>query len=398
MKNIKTIFIKELKRIFTDKRMLLALFMPGILIFIMYTVMGKLMSNQVVKTTVSNSTYVVAYSDNYGNSPVKPMLITYFEGVVKSSADEKTNNYQTYEYTLSDYDKELAKLNNGEIDVLIKFDDDFEINIFELNENKPNLTIQYYGKAPKATRAYQIITAATIVAYTNYTTNIEGGKAIPPNVSKEDSTLKQVMSFIFPMLTISLLYSTIISICPEAIAGEKERGTLVSILMTPIKRSEFVWGKILSMMVTAVASAIVSFIGLMASLPSLFGGANFVVDFFGGALLLLAIISILLFFVTFGTLVSSMTMSNKEANSYLGPLTILFIAIALVPSIMGATSADLYLSFVPILNASACMAFLIKGDINILFFAISIIVNLLITGALVYLITRVFKKERFIVR
>ena len=398
MKNIKTIFIKELKRIFTDKRMLLALFMPGILIFIMYTVMGRLMSTQVTKTTVHDVTYVVAYSDNYGNSSVKPRLITYFENVVRTNEDETTNKYETYSYTLADYDNQYNKVVNGDIDVLIKFTDDFENKIYEQSATKPNITILYNGKAAKGTRAYQLLSAASTVAYTNYTTNYEGGSSIPPNVSKEDSTLKQIVSFIFPMLTISLLYSTVISICPEAIAGEKERGTLVSILMTPIKRSEFVGGKILSMMVTAVSSAIVSFLGLIASLPSLFGGANFTLGFFGGAMLLLTIIAILLFFVTFGTLISSLTMSNKEANSYLGPLTVLFIAIALIPTIMGATSSDLYISFIPIMNASACMSFLLQGDISILFFAISIVVNLLLTGLVIFLITRVFKKERFIVR
>lgn len=398
MKNIKTIFIKELKRIFTDKRMLLALFMPGLLIFIVYTFMGNVMQTSVTKSTVHDVTYVIAYSDNFGNTPTKPKLITYFETVIRTSDDEKTNNAEFKEYTLANYDNEYAKLEAGEIDVLIKFDTDFEIKVYEQNAQKPNITILYNGKTSKGTRAYQLISAASLVAYTNYTTNIEGGQAITPNVSKEDSTLKQVMSFIFPMLTISLLYSTVISICPEAIAGEKERGTLVSMLMTPIKRSEFVGGKILSMMVTAIASAIVSFVGLMASLPALFGGTSLAIDFFGGAMLLFAIISILLFFVTFGTLISSLSMSNKEANSYLGPLTIIFIAIALVPSLIGATAGDLYLSFIPILNASACMSFLLKGEVSILFFAISIIVNLLLTGLIIYSITRVFKKERFIVR
>ena len=395
MKNIKTIFIKEIKRIFTDKRMLLALFMPGILIFVLYTVMGNIMKNQVVNTPVNNVEFVVAYSDNYGTAE-KPQIISYFEKAVKSSGDGNTS--KTYPYTISDHQKELDKLNNGDIDVLIKFDDDFESKIYVQSPVKPNITIQYNGKTPKGTRAYQLVSAASTVAYTNYTTNQEHGIPIPPNVSKEDSTMKQVISFIFPMLTVSLLYSTVLSICPEAIAGEKERGTLVSVLMTPIKRSEFVGGKILSMMVTAVASAIVSFVGLIGALPAMFSSSGLSITFGGAVLLLFAMISILLFFVTFGTFISSIAMSNKEANSYLGPLTIIFLAIAMVPSLMGATSADLYFSFIPIVNASACMSFLLKGDLNILFFIISIVINLILTGIVIYGITRVFKKERFIIR
>ena len=311
MRNIKTIFIKELKRIFTDKRMLLALFMPGILIFILYTVMGNVMKTQVVNTSVNNVQFVVAYSDNYGGEE-KPKIISYFETVVRSTDDN--NTAKTYPYTLIDHQTELEKLNKGEIDVLIKFDDNFEQNIYVQSEAKPNITIQYNGKTSKGTKAYQLVSAAAIVTYTNYTTNIEHGMPIVPNVSNEDSTMKQIVSFIFPMLTVSLLYSSVMSICPEAIAGEKERGTLISVLMTPIKRSEFVGGKILSMMVTAIASAIVSFIGLISALPALFSSSGLTLNFGGGALLLFAMISILLFFVSFGTFVSSMTMSNKEAN------------------------------------------------------------------------------------
>lgn len=395
MKNVKTIFVKELKRIFTDRRMLLALFMPGILIFVLYTVMGNIMHTQVVNTPVRNVEFVVAYSDNYGNTE-KPKIITYFETVVRTSDDG--NTAKTYPYTIADHQKELDKLNSDEIDVLIKFDNDFEQKIYVQSSEKPNVTILYNGSTPKGTKAYQLVSAASVVAYTNYTTNVEHGTPITPNVSKEDSTMKQIISFIFPMLTVSLLYSTVLSICPEAIAGEKERGTLISVLMTPIKRGEFVGGKILSMMVTAISSAIVSFVGLVASLPALFSGSGLSLTFGGGVLLLFAMISILLFFVTFGTFISSMTMSNKEANSYLGPLTIIFLAIAMVPSLMGVTSADLYFSFIPIVNASACMSFLLKGDLNIIFFIISILINLLVTGVLIFAITRLFKKERFIVR
>ena len=45
MNNIFAILKKELRRFFTDKRMLLSLFLPGILIFIIYTAMGSVFSN-----------------------------------------------------------------------------------------------------------------------------------------------------------------------------------------------------------------------------------------------------------------------------------------------------------------------------------------------------------------
>ena len=44
MKEMWTIVKKELKRFFTDYRILVSLFLPGILIFVVYSLMGSFMS------------------------------------------------------------------------------------------------------------------------------------------------------------------------------------------------------------------------------------------------------------------------------------------------------------------------------------------------------------------
>ena len=62
-------------------------------------------------------------------------------------------------------------------------------------------------------------------------------------------------------------------IAPESIAGEKERGTIATLLVTPIKRSELVIGKIAALSVLSALSAIGSFIGTFLSMPKLMGGS-----------------------------------------------------------------------------------------------------------------------------
>ena len=47
MNNILVIIKKELKRVFTDYRMVMSIFLPGIMIFIMYTIIGNVTSNMV---------------------------------------------------------------------------------------------------------------------------------------------------------------------------------------------------------------------------------------------------------------------------------------------------------------------------------------------------------------
>lgn len=45
MKNLWTVIKKELKRFFTDKRMLAALILPGVIVYILYSIMGNVMQS-----------------------------------------------------------------------------------------------------------------------------------------------------------------------------------------------------------------------------------------------------------------------------------------------------------------------------------------------------------------
>ena len=75
MKNILVIFKKELKRFFTDRRMLLSMFIPGLAIYLVYTLMGNIFKNQTFSTATKNVTYQVAYTDNYNSDKSnKPKL------------------------------------------------------------------------------------------------------------------------------------------------------------------------------------------------------------------------------------------------------------------------------------------------------------------------------------
>lgn len=65
MKNLWTIIKKELRRFFTDKRMLMALLLPGILIFIVYSVMGNVMKDV---TTGKDHTFTIRVE----NQPTDP--------------------------------------------------------------------------------------------------------------------------------------------------------------------------------------------------------------------------------------------------------------------------------------------------------------------------------------
>ncbi len=391
MKNIKTVFIKEMRRFFTDKRMLAALFFPGIIIAILYSFMGNIFASSAFSTEVSNITYVIAYSDNSGLE--KPSILTTFETYVK--AKEPTNKFEYHTFPLASLESEKDKVKEGTYDVLIAFSDDFEAKVQVEKGN--HLDMYYFGSSKKAANAYSILTACVRVTYDNYQVNITPqGLPIEPNLAPSNYVGNQLMSILFPMITVSLLFSTVVSICPDSIAGEKERGTMAAMLLTPMRRKELALGKALALLLTSLASGLVSFIGIAIGLPKMMSGMSLGLGPVDYVLLGFLVLTTLTLFVGVGMLVSTLSKSTKEATSYLGPMTILFIALAVLAGVLNTGSIGF--AFIPFLNVVSCMASILKGSISIPFFAITIGMSALETAALMFVSARLFSSEKIMVK
>ena len=393
MRNVLTIFLKELKRVFTDRRMLISLFLPGVLIYLVYSLMGTVMTKAITQSTTKDTTFQIAYTDNFSNSKADgqlPKLMTYVESTIKGGSNNNSVSFK--EFTTGELTSYKEELRAGKYHLVVAFTDDFENKLGD-NTAGNNIDIFYNGDSNASTDLYSFVSQIIGVSYTNYTVNLNG--QIDANVGEKDMMAMKIAAMIIPMVTISILFSTVISLCPEAIAGEKERGTLASLLLTPIKRSEFVAGKILSLSTTAIASGIVSFTGLILSIPKLMGGFNITISPVDGILLFFLVVSVLLLFVAIGVFISSLANTVKEAAGYLSPIMIIFMLFGMAPSLFGFD--QWYLSFVPILNVCASINALLTGNGNLpLFFGITVASTVVYTGLLMFAVTRLFNKEKVV--
>lgn len=393
MRNVLTIFLKELKRVFTDRRMLISLFLPGVLIYLVYSLMGTVMTKAITQSTTKDTTFQIAYTDNFSNSKADgqlPKLMTYVESTIKGGSNNNSVSFK--EFTTGELASYKEELREGKYHLVVAFTDDFENKLGD-NTAGNNIDIFYNGDSNASTDLYNFVSQIVGVSYTNYTVNLNG--QIDANVGEKDMMAMKIAAMIIPMVTISILFSTVISLCPEAIAGEKERGTLASLLLTPIKRSEFVAGKILSLSTTAIASGIVSFTGLILSIPKLMGGFNITISPVDGILLFFLVVSVLLLFVAIGVFISSLANTVKEAAGYLSPIMIIFMLFGMAPSLFGFD--QWYLSFIPILNVCASINALLTGNGNLpLFFGITVASTVVYTGLLMFAVTRLFNKEKVV--
>ena len=393
MRHIFIIFKKELKRFFFDPRMLVAMFLPGILIFIMYTFMGNLMHSNLFSTEVKDTTYQIVYTDNYNSDKTyMPRVLLYVDAYIKEK--EKTNKAEYTAIPTEKFDEYKEKLGKKEIHLLIAFSDNFEDQVY-IPGAKNDISIYFNAETTASQNIYSITSSLVQNAYNNYTRDMKGGEAQAPDVGKKSALLVKIVSFILPMITVSLLYATITSFCPESISGEKERGTLASMLLTPIKRSQFIFGKIGALGVIALSSGLVSYVGLITSLPKMMGLSTLPFTPVELILLFFIMITTLLLFVSFGVLISSLSSTVKEAGSYLGPLSAIFMFVAIIPTLSGSTNIGF--AFVPVLNLSACMSGLMNQTGNLpLLFALTVISNIVYSFILVFIVTKLFNKEKII--
>jgi sodium transport system permease protein len=393
MKAIGTIFLKELKRFFTDPRMLFALFLPGVMMYAIYSLMGNFFGKAVTSNTPKDTTFQVAYTDNSGNDT--PTLISNLTLVIVKT--ENTNSLSGHKVSSDDATVTMTKadVEKGTYDLFVVFSTDFEKNI-TAGKTGNNVSIYYNGASENAAYCYSLTTALIPTTYNGYTQNIVNGSYSNPLLGKTDASSQKIIGFIVPIVTISLLFSAVISICPEAIAGEKERGTLSSLLLTPIRRSDLAIGKILAISVIAIASGIDSFLGLYLSLPNLLQGFSIAFTATEVFSLFLVIISALLLFVSIGTIISALAKSIREASSYLAPIMTIALGIAILPGLMDLSAIGY--AFVPLLNIGSSMYLIITGNASIGYLLATFGTNVALSLALVFVIAKIFANENLMLR
>lgn len=386
MSKILIIVKKELLRILTDKRLCFTtIIMPGLMIFIMYALVGNVMSN--TYSTLQNSEYTVVIN-NVPND-IKELLLKN-----KISFKEKNEPQNYY----------MNKIRDKNLDLYIDFDKNFEDNILNGTEKGvqvPSVSIYYNSQSNSSNTGYMLL-SSILNEYKDCIRNVfyvNSGNDLYDLATTKDST-GQFVSMILPMLLITMLFSICASVAPDSIAGEKERGTMATLLVTPIKREQLAIGKILGLSIIVVLGGISSFIGAMLSLPFLSIGQDeidtSVYSINDYLELFIIVISTVLIMISLTAIVSVLARSIKEASSSMAPLTILVALVGISGMYNQNGSNRLIHYIIPLYNSAQCMneIFLFNGNINHVI--ITVISNLLYTIILVYILSKLFKNEKII--
>lgn len=385
MKNVWIIMKKELTRFFTDKRMLLSLILPAIVIYAVYSLMGNFMSNQMMVD--SEYSYQI-YIENQSNA------------LAIFNKNDELNIHIIQDSLTEDAIKE--KINQKEIDLYIKFEKDFDnlVANYESSTNTKAPQIEmYYNSTKKESQTIYQYYESCFNSFESSLTNkfdINTGDPNAFDLATKEERDSQFVTMLLPFLIVILLFSGCMGIATESIAGEKERGTIATLLITPVKRSSIALGKIFALSITALVSALSSFIALVASLPNLVAGADISmsmykpIDYIG---ILIIIITTVLIFIVIMSIISALCKSIKEATTYAMPVMVIVMLIG-ITSLIGGSQTNIVFYFIPVYNSVQAMIGILGMNFNIVQFIITIVTNVIFFGLGILLLSKMFKSEK----
>ena len=212
------------------------------------------------------------------------------------------------------------------------------------------------------------------------------------------------LGMLIPYFLILMSFGGAIHLASNITAGEKERRTMETLLVTNVKRGEIVIGKMLSVFSISLLTTISGVVGLIATFYAGFtvlaGGEEIVsvaIPWFSCLLMLVVMLPLIGFFSSLLVAVGSASRNMNEAGNYISYIFFVIIILAIF-SVMRLTAPAVSLFFVPVLNTALLQQQILVGE----FRGLSLIITLsstIIYASIVFFIAKVsFEKEKILFR
>ena len=390
--NTWTIIRKEFARFFGDRQLLFTtVIMPGLLIYLIYSLMGVGIRNM---ESQGEQDLVMLKVENMPPS-IQPLL---------ESADSSIALlHEPFDQA------DIDALQDKDINVvLMRFPAQFDSLVASYQPSTglpaPNVEIYYNAANNAANRVYMTLEAA-LTAFENAQANLfdinrADSEEQTFNQASDDQVVGDILSKLLPMLIIMMLFSGTMAIAPSSIAGEKERGTIATLLVTPMKRSELALGKIVSLSSIALLSGISSFIGIALSLPKMISAGDDSIDIpFNYTTndyiaLLLVILASVLVMASAVSLLSALAKDVKNAGTMVTPFMLVVMLAGLLPMFQTGTAQNLGIYLIPFYNAIEVMADIFAHSMRWSTVLVTLVSDIAYTGIAVYGLTRMFNSEK----
>ena len=374
--NLWNILKKELRELFRDKKSLAMMLIIPIFIPLLVIGMSALFESQVSKDVSEYNKIGFAYE---------------MSETEKSIAEE-----MNIEIVTGNEEELKQKYNNGEINLYVTRQDSKYIINTDGSDNSTfaSSLIENYLNTYKQYLQQSYLQENNINP--NEVLNII---TVEENVLEQDNYFADYIKnyaflFIMMAITVSATYPA-----TDTTAGERERGTLETLLTFPIKSKDIIVGKFLGVTVSSIITGLISLALAIISLMltknmfSIYEGIDIMYSPITILFAVIVIIAYSFFISGLCIAIASTSKTFKEAQSALTPLTFISFFPGMIAFMMGITTTPI-LSIVPFLNFTLIFTDINNGTINLLNIGLMAISTIIYISLVFAHIIKQYKSEK----
>ena len=222
------------------------------------------------------------------------------------------------------------------------------------------------------------------------------------SISTSEQNAGSLIGMILPFILIISILTGAIYPAIDATAGERERGTLETIMTLPVKKSDIMISKFMSVSTIAVFSAFLNLLSMFAMtlyMYKTFDMQNLGFRDFDFKLFIPAFLSLLICLPVFSMFSSAVSLcvcifakSFKEANNITSPILIIFMFAAMA-SVLPNVELSHATAFIPVTNISLLIKSVFSLDYDYHLMLIVLLSNLVYCILLVIIMSTLFSSE-----
>lgn len=393
---MKTIYKKELARIFKDKKMIFSVFLLPVLIMVgIMALVGNLATRQVEDIENHRSiVYMINEPDSFS---------AFLEA---ADLNMEVNTIKT------DGEREnvMDLLRNGDADLLIEFPENFDsmIQEYQTGDEVPQIKTYYNPSEDYSSSAYELISNQTLEAYRQtllsqrvadmnwiqiFTVNSDNKDMI---VQDDQKASGKALGMMLPYFITILLFAGAMGIGTDMIAGEKERGTMASLLVTPVKRKSIVLGKVFALMTISGISSVIYIVVMGATFPKILGGdSGLDIEITPEQIVMIGILLVAIAFLysAIVILISVFARDLKEASTYITPAYMVVLVIGMM-TMFTTSEAGMKDYLIPFYNTALALKGILTSEVTMAQYGVTLVMTLVLGGILTAVIAKAFESEK----
>ena len=346
-----------------------------------------------------------------------PLIVLGMSALFEVQANKDIEEYNKigFAYELSEEEKNIAKELNIEVtegnenELKTKYEND-EIDLYItkdgnkyiLNGNDSEVTTYAKTLMESYFNVYKEYLQSGYLQANNVNPNdVLNIISVEENITEEENMFVSYIRnyafvFIIMAITVSATYPA-----TDTTAGERERGTLETLLTFPIKSRDIIVGKFLAVTIASILTGIISLILAIISVAiaqnafSIYEGLNIMFSPISILLSVIIIIAYSFFISGLCIAIASSSKTFKEAQSALTPLTFISLFPGMIAFMIGVTGTPL-LSIIPFINYVVVFTDTSAGNVDWLNIALMVVSTIIYISIVLTYIIKQYKSEKIL--